>query len=113
MKHFDDANVKLIRKEVEEALQKIAQRHGLKVSTLGNIGYNPSTMHTGKLSFAIEAKQIRVTETNLEDLIGKRFKQGSRTFNIRAIEDGKLLAVTNRGARYLIRKEQLNEMIQL
>jgi hypothetical protein len=113
IKSFNDSSVRALRKEVEEAIQAIASKYGLKASTLGNIGYTPSTMHTGKLTFAVADSQKPVEGVLLGDLIGRRYKQGSRTFTIIGTEAGKLLARTNRGARYLIRKEQLDTMIQL
>ena len=110
---FDKALVQTVRTEVEEAIKTIAEKYGLKASTLGNIGYNDKTMHTAKLTFAIAETQAPVTGVLLGDLIGKRFKHGSRTFTITGTENGKLVARTNRGAQYVIRQEQLQEMIQL
>ena len=112
-KSFDKTLVQTVRNEVEEAIKTIAEKYGLKASSLGNIGYNDKTMHTAKLTFAIAETQAPVTGVLLSDLVGKRFKQGSRTFTIIGVEDGKLSARTNRGARYLIRQDQLSEMIQL
>jgi hypothetical protein len=112
-KSFDRQLVQTVRNEVETALQTIAEKYGLKASTLGNIGFNDRTMHTAKLTFAIAETQTPIEGVLLGDLIGKRFKQGSRTFTIIGTEDGKLLARTNRGARYLIRKDQLADMVQL
>lgn len=112
-KHFDKELVQTVRNEVEAALQTIAEKYGLKASTLGNIGYSPQTMTTAKLTFAIASSQEDVSSVNLIDLVGKRFKHGSRTFTIMGVEGEKLLARTNRGARYLIKKEHLAEMIQL
>jgi hypothetical protein len=111
IKSFNDATVKAIRKELETAIQDIASKYGLKASTLGNIGYNMNTMHTGKITLAVGSSQMDVDNEPLESFIGKRFKQGGRTFNITKVEDGKLLGITNRGARYLIRKEQLSQMV--
>jgi hypothetical protein len=112
-KTFDRSLVQQVRNEVEDALKTIAEKYGLKASTLGNIGFNDKTMHTQKLTFAIAESQEPTTGVLLGDLIGKRYKQGSRTFTIIGVENGKLLARTNRGARYLIRQDQLADMIQL
>ena len=102
-----------VRKELEEAIKIVAEKYGLKASTLGNIGFTDTTMHTSKLVFALAEQQVPVTGILLDDLIGKRFKHGSRTFTITGTENGKLVARTNRGAQYLIRKDQLEDMIQL
>ena len=104
IKSFNDASVRALRKEVEEAIQAVASKYGLKASTLGNISYNMNTVHTGKLTFAVADSQKPTEGVLLGDLIGRRYKQGSRTFTIIGTEDGKLLARTNRGARYLIRR---------
>ncbi len=110
---MDRTLVKQVRTEVEAALQTIAEKYGLRASSLGNIGFDNKTMHTAKLTFAIAESQTDIKETNLIDLIGKRFKHGARTFTIKGVEKGQLLAVTNRGARYLIKKDQLEGMIEL
>jgi hypothetical protein len=112
-KTFDKSLVQQVRSEVEEALKTIAEKYGLKASTLGNIGFNDRTMHTQKLTFAIAETQAPVTGVLLSDLVGKRYKHGSRTFTIVGVENGKLLASTNRGARYLLRQDQVAVMIQL
>ena len=109
---FNETNVKQFRLEVETALRQIAERHGLKASSLGSIGYNASTLHTAKLSFAIASSQLP-TDAPLESFIGKRFKQGSRTFTIYKVEGGKLVGRTNRGASYTISRDSLSSMIQL
>ena len=111
IKHFNDATVKQLRVEVEAAINDIAKKYGLKASTLGRISYNSISLSTGKLNFALEAEQPDLTSMKLEDFISKRFKHGSRTFTIIGTEDGKLLARTNRGARYLLRVDQLSTMI--
>ena len=113
IQQFNDSNVKQLRSEIESALRAIGAKYGLKVSGLGNIGYNLKTMHTGKLSFAVEASQTNVLNANPSDLLGKRFKAGSRTFTITGFSDGKYSARTNRGARYGITPAQLSEMVQL
>jgi len=111
--NFNDSTVKLLRKEVEEAIKTVAAKYGLKASGIGNIGYTSTAMHTGKLSFAVEASQPDTNLLPLESFVGKSFKMGSRVFNIRGVEGEKLLGVTNRGARYLISRENLATMIQL
>ena len=113
MKTFDQNLVRQVRNEVEEALKTIAEKYGLKASTLGNIGYNDKTMHTSKLTFAIAESQTPLEGVLLNDLIGNRYKQGGRTFTITGIQNGKLVGRTNRGAQYLITKEQLASMVQL
>jgi hypothetical protein len=113
MKSFNNANVKLLRNEMEEAIRSVASKYGLKVSGLGNIGYNMNTMTTGKITLAIEDSQDDVMALSMTDLVGKRFKSGSRTFTLISIENGKFIARTNRGARYIIAQEQLSKMIQL
>jgi len=113
MKKFDQQLVKTVRQEVEEAISKIADKYGLKASTLGNIGYDDRTMHTAKLSFAIADSQSPLEGVLAIDLLGKRFKHGSRVFTITRVEGTKFAARTNRGATYLVTREQLSTMIQL
>lgn len=113
IKSFNDSTVKMLRKELEEAIQIVANKYGLKASSLGNIGYNMNTMHTGKISLAVASSQMDTDNEPLESFVGKRFKQGSRVFNIYGVENGKLLGRTNRGATYLIKRENVKTMIQL
>jgi hypothetical protein len=40
---FDKTLVQTVRNEVEEAIKTIAEKYGLKASTLGNIGYNDNS----------------------------------------------------------------------
>lgn len=112
-KTFDRALVQQVRNEVEEALKTIAEKYGLKASTLGNIGFNARTMHTQKLTFAIAESQTPLEGVLLNDLVGKRFKHGARTFTITGMENGKYVGRTNRGAQYLLSKEHLSTMVQL
>lgn len=111
--HFNDTTVKQIRVEVEAAINDIAKKYGLKASSLGRISYNSISLNTGKLTFALEAEQPDLSTMKLEDFINRRFKHGSRTFSILAVEGDKLIARTNRGARYLIRVDQLSTMIAI
>ncbi len=113
IKFFNDSNVKQLRQELQEAINTVAAKYGLKATSLGNIGYDSSTLTTGKLSLAVGSSQPNCSETPLEDFVGKRFKAGSRTFTIIGVENGKLLGRTNRGARYLISRENLSTMIKL
>ena len=110
--NFNDLSIRTLRREVEQALADVAKRHGLRASTLGNISYTGSVMTTGKLTFSTLAA-VPQLEGPLESFIGRRFKQGSREFRILRVENGKLVGITNRSKSYIIRRDQLAEMIEI
>jgi len=109
---FDALNVKHFRTELENTLNELATKFGLKVASLGNISYDKNILHTSKLSFAPISNQIPVTAP-LQNYVGHKYKHGNRTLTILSVQDGKLLAITNRNARYLITREQIKEMVKL
>lgn len=110
---FTDESVKRVRAEIESALQEIGKRNGLKISSLGAISYSGKNLTTGKITIALESSQEPVYGVDLASLVGKQYKTGSRVFTILKVEDGKLLARTNRGALYTITRQRLAEMVQI
>jgi len=112
VKNLTQENVKLIREDLEKAISEVAAKYGLKASTLGNIGFNYKTMTTSKLTLALEDTQP-TADAPMEELLGSRYKMGSRTFTLTSIQGEKFIGVTNRGARYLLSREDLSRMIKL
>ena len=112
IKEFDALNIKLFIPELENALHEVSKKFGLKVAPLGGITYDKSILNTSKLSFAPIANQIPVTAP-LDSYIGHKYKHGNRILTILSVEEGRLLAITNRKARYLITREQIKDMIKL
>lgn len=110
--HLSNETVKEVRLEIEKALREIGERRGLKISTLGNLSYNATTIFTQKLTIALEESQ-KIEASSLIDYVGKRFKMGARTFTIEGVEKGKLVGRTNRGKGYLLTVEQVQNMIKL
>lgn len=108
---LDKAQVQKIRYALEEALSAAAKDLGLTASGLGNISYDDKTLTTGRITFALESTQESFD--NLEDYIGKRYKHNRRIFTIEGIAEGKLRGRTQHGKVYLIKKDQLDTMIQL
>ena len=113
IKSFNDASVRMLRKEMEEAIQAVASKYGLKATGLGSIGYNPSTLTTSKITLAVAGTQMDIQNEPLESFIAKRFKQGSRTFTIVRVENGNLIGRTNRGAHYILTRDNLSKMVKL
>lgn len=111
IKEFDALNVKQFIPQLELALDEVTKKYGLKVAPIG-VTYDKSILNTSKLSFAPITNQIPVT-ASLDSYIGHKYKHGNRILTILSVEEGKLLAITNRKARYLITREQIKEMIKL
>lgn len=109
---FDAFNAKHLRNELENTLNEFAEKHGLKAASLGNISYTDNILNTGKISFATAVSQMPVNAPLLS-YVGKKYKHGNRIFTILGVKEGKLEAITQRNARYLITPEQICDMIKL
>lgn len=111
---FDRNTVKSLRAELEMAIAKVCEKHGLVPATLGNIRFTDNSFSTSKLTFQTKSKVEKVLNSTPSDLLNKRFKMGQRIFTITADNgNGTFNATTNRGARYLLKMEQIARMIQL
>jgi len=111
---FDRNTVKTLRVELEMAIANVCEKHGLMPASLGNIRFNDNSFSTSKLTFQTKTKMEKVLNSAPSDLLNKRFKMGQRIFTITTDNgNGTFNAKTNRGARYILRMDQIATMIQL
>lgn len=111
---FDRNSVKTLRTELEMAIAAVCEKRGLLPASLGNIRFTENSFSTSKLTFQTKAKVESVLNLNSSELLNKRFKSGQRIFTITTDNgNGTFNAKTNRGARYLLKKEQIARMVQL
>ena len=113
---MDRASVKLLREDLEAAIAKVCDKHGLVRTTLGNISFNTleNTMTTPKLTFApLRADQKNPAAVNPASYVGRHFKMGQRVFEILSQDGNTFIGRTQRGARYRLRLEQVVNMIEV
>jgi hypothetical protein len=110
---FDQTNLKALREDINAALAKVCQKHGLNPAKLGNGSYSPDSFNA-KILFTTKRKDfnVEVAKENPQTFIGRKFKMGQRTFTIERFDDvkGKLIGRTNRGKGYYLTPEQLITM---
>ena len=113
IQRISPATLKTLRAELEAAIANVCNKHGIIPPTLGNIRYTDNSFSTAKLNFNLKTALPKVDISNLNEMIGRRFKMGQRIFNITAVNNGNFSAVSNRGKRYLIKPEQLAGMAEI
>ena len=91
LKEFDRPSIKTLRKDIDNALKSVADKHGLSLQ-LGNIRFNEHSF-TGKL-------EARVTENPGEPTMATDFKALSMSYGIPASYLHSI--VTLNGKRYKI-----------
>jgi hypothetical protein len=105
---FDEATVKMVRKEIEQALKEACDRIGIKPPGLGNITFNNHSISTAKLVFGILTPPI---DKDTAGLMGQEFRQGAGRFTVKEIHPEHVIALSARGKRYRIGYDQLNKMM--
>lgn len=112
---FDRSNLSDLRNEINDALKAVAERHGIRVSVLGQ-RYTEKQCTT-KIEFIIPTgvvKSSAPTRMELEQYVKRKYKSGQRIFTVNSVNgDGTFSATTNRGAGYRVTKEQLDGMALL
>jgi len=110
---FDKTNLKLIRKDIDEAINKVCEKYGMNPTGIGNISFDSESFST-KINFNLKRKDFnpQVVSIDPKQFIGRKFKMGQRTFNIESIDarTNKLVGRTNRGKGYLLTPTQLLTM---
>lgn len=111
---FDKKTVKTLRAELEMAIANVCKKNGLMPASLGTIRFNDNSFSTSKLTFQTQTKVEEVLNSAPSALLNKRFKAGQRIFTITTDNgNGTFNAKTNRGASYMLRMDQIANMIQL
>lgn len=114
IKQFTKQNLQQVRLEMEAAIAKVCEKHGIETSTFGGIRYTSDSFTTSKMTFQLKSTTEKIKTANPSELIGKRFKSGQRIFTVNSVNsNGTLSTTTNRGARYAVRMDQLAGMVQL
>lgn len=108
IKKFDEATVRMVRKEIEQALKEACDRIGIKPPGLGNITFNAHSISTAKLVFGIITPPI---DKDTPGLMSQEFRQGAGRFKVIEIHPNHVIATSSRGKRYRIDYAQLNTMM--
>ena len=115
IKEFNKSNVKTLRTEIDAAMQKIAEKHGLEIS-LGNLSFNSSKINASKMSIrAIGA----VSQADLMyskqcgfkgNAYGETFIHEGETFTIKGLKPKnkrQIIADGNQGNSYVFPKQMV------
>lgn len=107
---FDKTNLKQIRQDLDAAIDAVCKKYGMNPTGIGNIRFTADSFST-KIDFNLARPDFnpQVVSVNPEQFIGRKFKQGQRTFTIESIDSRtqKLVGRTNRGKGYLLTPSQL------
>ena len=99
----------LVREDLEAAIAKVCKKHGIVPSKLGTVRYANDHFSVSNLLFNVERNE------NPNDIIGNRYRMGNRIFTITGIDPCGLAytGVTQRGARYRLKIDQIKRMTKV
>jgi len=111
---FDKKNLQMIRQDLNSALAEVCKKWGMIETKIENITYSDKSFKT-KVNFNLSREDFNLTvaSQNPSVFVGRKFKQGSRTFTISMDPLGRLVGTTNRGASYFLKSEQLISMKEI
>ena len=115
IKKFDKVNLQLIRKDINEALEKVCKKYGMNPANVGSIKYSANSFKVGT-EFTLASTEITtlVESGDLQSFIGRKFRMGQRVFTIGGVRPGnKLAGTTQRGVTYLLTTAQIASMAEV